>query len=436
MSLFSPNHLLDYELDYELAIRGVITQRNVTDKRKILGKLLKKERDAGVSGSQVCFDEYDYNPKSEEQGINKSISSISELIDEFEGTTSDSVFARIKSRINHLSGRINRLEIPEDGDEILNFKRESYATCLKLESELDDKVVTESISPTNANCPNVSQPVVNLNPVISCSANKQPISDWGVKFTGDPKKLFYFLERVSDLSQSRNVSNGELFNSAVELFVGDAFVWYRSIKNTVNDWDSLVSRLKQDFLPPYSDDDIWENIRQRKQKRSESTVIFISHMKNLFDRLSLPVTEVTKLKYIKRNLLPEYVQQLALHPVDNISALTDLCKSLEEASYITSRKSNNPQISSLNKPVWSKKGKTGNPYSSACDPSTSTSKSKPHTFTPVSDNAVVSNSSVICFNCQMPNHTYQVCSKKRGLFCFRCGEQNVKVSSCPKCSKN
>ena len=44
---FHCNHLLDYELDYELAIRSVISTRTVSDKRKILGKLLKKEVTSG-----------------------------------------------------------------------------------------------------------------------------------------------------------------------------------------------------------------------------------------------------------------------------------------------------------------------------------------------------------------------------------------------------
>jgi hypothetical protein len=42
----------------------------------------------------------------------------------------------------------------------------------------------------------------------------------------------------------------------------------------------------------------------------------------------------------------------------------------------------------------------------------------------------------ICFNCKSPGHTFRICKQKRKVFCYRCGEPNIKVSDCPKCSKN
>ncbi|KAK0070931.1 hypothetical protein PV325_013837, partial [Microctonus aethiopoides] len=233
MEPFNTNHLLDFELDYELAIRNVVTTRTVNERRKILTKLLRKEKDN--PGSKICLDTYVFDFNFEEEEINKSILSITDVIIDFEGTVTDSAYGRVRSRINHLTGRISRIQIPdgEDKDNVTLFKNESYATCLKLESDLDDKVITEPDTPNNLSfLPTPVSPIVNVSPVVTCTANKQPISTWGVKFNGDHKRLFYFLERVSDLSKSRDVSEVELFNSAVELFVGDAFIWYRSIKNT------------------------------------------------------------------------------------------------------------------------------------------------------------------------------------------------------------
>lgn len=42
-----PCHLLQAEINYELAIRGVVTQKGIADKRKILSRLLGKERQKG-----------------------------------------------------------------------------------------------------------------------------------------------------------------------------------------------------------------------------------------------------------------------------------------------------------------------------------------------------------------------------------------------------
>lgn len=43
-STFKPMHLLLNELDYELRIRNVVSKRSQDEKRKILARLLEKER--------------------------------------------------------------------------------------------------------------------------------------------------------------------------------------------------------------------------------------------------------------------------------------------------------------------------------------------------------------------------------------------------------
>ena len=383
---------------------------------------------------------YEYDFANEEREINRSILSISDNIADFEGTVTDSAFLRIKSRINHLIGRIKRIIIPnENPDDSVKFQNESYASCIKLEADLDDKVITEpSAQASTSFFPQPSSPIVNLNPVISCSANKQPISSWGIKFNGDPKRVFSFIERVTDLAQAREVTDEQLFNSAVEFFIGDAFIWYRNIKSSVLTWDSLIIQLKKDFLTPFADDDIWESIRQRRQRKNESITIFIAHLENLFNRLSMRPAEVTKLKYIKKNLLPEYVQQLALHTTDTVAELTVLCKKLEEATYITSRKST-PQLSYLNtsypSKFNSKREKLNKPVSRSLPLPSSAEDSHVNVFDDTK-NEKPSKGKVVCFNCRLPNHTYNVCKEKRKVFCYRCGEPNVKIASCPKCTKN
>lgn len=73
-----------------------------------------------------------------------------------------------------------------------------------------------------------------------------------------------------------DVSKAKLFQSAIDLFSGDALAWYRSVKNRVTDWEDLVQTLKLDFLPPDFDDIIWEEIRNRKQKKTEKVSIFLA----------------------------------------------------------------------------------------------------------------------------------------------------------------
>lgn len=119
-----------------------------------------------------------------------------------------------------------------------------------------------------------------------------------------------FLERVEELSQSRKIDKNELFASAVDLFSSKALVWFRSIKNLVNDWNSLVTLLKREFLPSDYDDQLWDEILLQTQRRNESVTIYIAVMEALFNRLSELPSEAKRVKYIKKNVLPQYVTQL------------------------------------------------------------------------------------------------------------------------------
>lgn len=59
-----PNFLLIQELNYELRIRGVESSRDVNDKRKILSRLLVKER-----GRDILLTDPLFNFKTEEVAI-------------------------------------------------------------------------------------------------------------------------------------------------------------------------------------------------------------------------------------------------------------------------------------------------------------------------------------------------------------------------------
>lgn len=473
--IFRPNHLLDYELDYELKIRSVVSQRNVSDKRKMLGTLLNKEN---MSRRSVIDDNIvkRLDLVIEERDIHKSLLSIADIISDFEGSAQDSTFLRMKSRLSHVSSRIQRLKIDDTDAAMKTFKDESYATCLTLESDLHEKISKNTDQPSASfNC-SFQQPFVNIPaPIVNCSGNIPAIGDWQIKFNGESKHLYNFLERISELAQSRKVKDEDLFNSAAELFIGDAFIWYKSIKHTVNSWPSLVDRLKKDFFHSDNEDNLWEQIKLRKQKRNESVAVFIAHLQILFSRLLVTPAEVTKVKHIRKNLLPEYITQLALTEVNTVDDLAKHCRKLEEASYLR----NKQNISELNNidtfgqgPSSSKNSsssynsfenkkyhnpnlikndkssyhKNENKPGSSKNPSSQNKSRLKISEHPCNTNpsyqkndstAKVSNDvKIICWNCELPNHLFMYCKAKRNIFCYKCGMKNVKSKDCFKCSKN
>lgn len=450
------NYLLDYELDYELAIRNTLTNRNVQDKRKILKRLLDKEKD--IPGRKIDLDSYDFDFKVEEEGVNKSILSITEAVIDFEGTSSDGAFQRIISRIAHVMGRILRIPVPENNPgEVTNFKNESQATCLTLESDLFDKISQPSSTP---NLNTTLAPTITVAAPPCSSKSSKPIADWDIKFSGESKSVFYFLERVTELAQARKVDDNELFESAVEFFVGNAFAWYRSIKGSVTDWASLVNLLKRDFLPADADEEVWDQIKARKQKKNESVAIYVAQMDTLFNRLSRPPAETTKVRYLKQNLNSEFLTQLALIDIVSVVQFSCLCRKLEENSYLKSKSAAVPsQVSEISIDSQCQSVDYVNDYSRSKlknrNPNFSNKSSNSSTFNNNNkmrhkqhlnannnnlcnnpNTAVVLRDPLKCWNCGQLNHTFSVCKARKKIFCYRCGNANVRVSNCPQCSKN
>lgn len=321
-----PNHLLVPEINYELRIRGVITNRDIHDKRKILGKELRREANRNVRIEDPNF-VYD----TERLEIDATLRSIELLIQEFEGSVTDSAYNRIQSRLIHVSGRIKRMALTDDdGPEAELFKNEAYATCLTLEADLDTRVTVDATQPLT---------LVNAAPAPTVVTVHEPsklvdLGRWDIKFDGTRNTVGVktFLERVDELAEARRVNKKQLFESAVDLFSGDALLWLRHVKKSeaVKDWDGLVTKLEQDFLRKDYDEELWISIKSRKQQESEPVVIFIAVMESLFSCLSTPAAVVTKIKWIQRNLKREYVRQLALNNYQSVEELLKDVKKLEE----------------------------------------------------------------------------------------------------------
>ncbi|KAF2892499.1 hypothetical protein ILUMI_13677 [Ignelater luminosus] len=123
----------------------------------------------------------------------------------------------------------------------------------------------------------------------------------------------------------------DLFNAAIELFKGDALIWYRSIRDTMNSWSELVRELQKAFLPCDYEQNLWEESRHRNQGAHESVSVYIAIMENFFRRLSSIPNEPTRVDIIRRDLSPYLQSQLALEGTTKICRLTQLGKAIKEA---------------------------------------------------------------------------------------------------------
>lgn len=447
------NYLTKNQIDYELQIRGIkTTKKDLTVKRKMLKKLLDKEQ-----ASKKTFVDPEFNFDIEKVEINSIIDNIRTLIDEFEGPETDSAFVRIKTNIIHLIHRVERVETENEDVElaeyIVNFKNEAKATCLELEALFSEKVVLPSaaeFSPVNMNSTNLQNATFFNNHVLPATSKSVPVYKWDLKYNGEKSSsLKAFLERVDELCASRNVTKSDLITSACDLFSGNALIWFRSIKNKVSDWDSLVDLLLTEYLPPDYDDLLWTEIRERTQGRNESITIYVAIMETLFSRLGKIVPEVTKLKYIKKRILPHYASQLALKDINSISDLIKYCKKLDEAHSAKigykpppSHCSLEPELAfvdrsepPIERKVYSKTNKSKTYFNRNNKVNTNHRQEVSVVNQDMPSTSRVYKQPLICYNCNLANHSFRNCRAPRKTFCFKCGKQNETIKTCP-CSKN
>lgn len=158
-----------------------------------------------------------------------------------------------------------------------------------------------------------------------------PLHKWNLVYNGETS-ITEFLERAEELRIARNYTKPQMFRGAVEIFSGAALNWYRSIKQSLRDWDDLVVNLRAAFLPVDYEHRLWDEIRNRTQGSGEKIICYLACMENLFNRLQRKPTEAVRLDLIKRNLLPNFQQTLALHDVYSIIELKRLCKNIEDVT--------------------------------------------------------------------------------------------------------
>lgn len=448
---FKTNLILREELDYELRIRGVITDRPVIDKRKMLSRILDKERSSKIDVLKLVDPNFNFDREKVE--ISATIESIKNLIVDFEGPSSDSVYLRAQARIAHLSRRIQRLSGEEDADKSkVEFRNEAFASVMLLDADLNDKVkepelsMGASINASSSPNGNTSQLLPDDNNFPSQSSfygyHKPTVHTLNISFEGNPKNVMSFIERVEELARSRNITKAELFQSASELFTDKALFWLRQVKPSVKDWDSLIMKLKADFLSSDIDEIIWRQIKDRKQTKSEPVVLYGAVMQGLLDRLSNKPAERTRVKYILKGLHKEYQQRLALHDIETVDQLTKLCRRLEEADVLSHASTSNVhQVFGLNENSDTRDDRSSHFHGGSRQKRFEDYRRRPQPQVKnLNDTGEEKNKNlknITCWKCGGSNHLFRNCrSKTSKRFCFKCGTPDVTKKTCENCSGN
>lgn len=259
------------------------------------------------------------------------------------------------------------------------------------------------------------------------------VSRWRIQFDGE-SSVTNFMERIDELRLSRGVTKDQLLRSAPELFTKNALIWYRT--RNFRSWDDLLDQLKNDFQPYDYEFDLMEEIRHRTQGSKERVITYISAMESLFSKLgNNQLSEITRVKLIRRNLLPYIQSHLALHCIESISELIRLCKAVEETELRTSKFVPPPtNYRQLLEPELAYR-----------KPDSIFTSSKYQHVSLIRSEQQVTSSELLqadnkpkedlpnCWNCGKTGHKFRKCQEPRRKFCYRCGHQNVMANTCPNC---
>lgn len=434
------NRLSKDDLEYELTIRGAPVQPSVPDMRRLYRQLLRVTK-ASTSYTKPT---YPYTYEQDSTAIKAKFTTIENLIRDFTGTRTSSEYRKISTALAFVSGRIDNAQ-PESEAETKERAGFSIKVA-ELAAQLCHKVKTLERASTQSllNTTNVGVPlatgseeetsdedVVNASPGNATSPphassfalplpKAVPVASWGIKFSGlkNDISVSAFLERVAELKVSRNSNDYLLFNSAIDLFAPPALIWYRATRNLYSNWSELAAGLREEFQAVDYDDQLFEEIKHRTQGSNETIGLYVSVMKNLFARLTVPVSEEVQLRILQRNILPFYQTQLGLTEVSSVAELLKYGKILE------ARKAS---VEAYVPPPL--RGKS-------LEPDLAYVGSEPSPSRPRVRMAAVSSAPVSCWNCGQAGHRYAQCPTPRKRFCFRCGRPDVVVTTCPRCSGN
>lgn len=473
-------HLRKSEIQYELKIRGRSSEGTVEELRRRLNQCFSAEVDV----DQRVVNDLDVELELED--CEEKYQDLCTLTEEYDGDGKDRECQRLIARLWHLSMRIERIPVAATADDEMERKKSSllHRTTPLLDKmknfpqrglsplpdnygrEDEDSTMSEEKRLTRTtglraastiatgnqakpmkttvtiNTPSLGQAPEQIErseryepnrifqhnqmlPVDDDYRSKAvPVYKWGLKFGNERgQSVAAFLQRVEELRRSRGVSTRELFNSAVDLFSGSALVWYRSTLGRIFSWEELCVEMRIVFQSPDHEIRLQQEIFNRVQGDNESIDLFIASMEGLYSRLEEDIPEQTKLKQISHNLHPQLQDRIALFEVHTIEQLRRLGRKAEmgrlrsattRSSIGSNRHAIEPDLAYNDHP-----GRRENP---------------PRRIASIQHSG---KQPMKCWNCKVTGHRFSDCDKKRGKFCFSCGNPGVIKANCSKChSKN
>lgn len=337
---------------------------------------------------------------------------------------------------NTVTNNNNTIEIDPNQNEELRIRQIVSENMNSFRNEMMNIISSELrslVQELNSQTNGVEGSSTNNIPCISDRSNptipqQEPISsekvlniirNWSLKFTGHNNSMSVdeFIYRVNILTTNNLRGDFEtLCKHAHSLFEGKALEWYWRYHRHTNDfdWFSLTNALRIQYKQDYSDFDILDEMRRRKQKPTENFDEFYDAISAITDKLRTPISDIDLCETLIRNLKLEVRHELLHLEISSVSQLRREVRKHEKfmSDLHESRRTIKGRISEMT---------SENEILSAKDIVNE-------------DEVCALNAKVICWNCDKTGHTYFDCLAPRTVFCYGCGAKNIYKPNCLKCS--
>lgn len=470
--IMSSYKLRKVEVAYELRIRALDSSGTANDLRKRLSKALSINTpvDESVVNS--------LNFEDELKECKDILADVKSLIQQYEGDFNDDEHHRIVARLVHLNHRACRIPIPgnpKEGDDSEKRRTHLQSQVQKIFNYVESKIpkpkedgtTSTSASSTpelvtavrenessNTDLGNVCPPSSDIPPLLASlnsttvqsipthgdSTNQHrsheyyqstnftpgikavPVYKWRLNFDGSSNQsIGSFLERVEEIRRARGVTEQELFQSAVDLFTGQALIWFRSTAGRVKTWHELCKEMCIVFRSPDYDFRLQHEIFNRIQGDQETIDMFIAAMEGLYGRLSSRAPESTRLMQILNNLHPTLQDRLALCDITSIEDLRRMGRKAEAGRFRAAfPRSHSRSVGALE------------PDLAYAEPQRRRAAPQPQIASVREVDG--QRGTVNCWNCGATGHRHHLCKEAKKKFCYGCGKPDTFRSACTKCS--
>ncbi|KAJ8972264.1 hypothetical protein NQ317_006532 [Molorchus minor] len=423
-----PAKLNKDELLYELHVRGFEEVRGETaaSMRRKLGEVLAND----AFGQLIVSETFQPVVLEEIKVVLNKIESLEGIVTAKPIAEGSDIVILVGTKLKHLTGRLQRLKIQdtEENKPTLRAVDNLLERLDKIEESVDRKIEESRCQVFAAiNQPSTSDQLVDPNVAVTTPIVPHVVNNiyksrceprkWGISFSGDGVS-----KQVEERRLASNIPEGDLLASVVDLLQGSALILYRSIRHDISSWEDFKCRFREEFQPFDYEDELKQEIRNRRQGPDESIGIYFACMKNLFSRLITKLEEKEKLTLLRRNLLPYFIHNLGLVEYTKVDELLGLCKKLEINKLTAERCHPTPSGNLLEPDLSQPAGTTDR-------------RVRPLMKQDRNRLRVATVEETKCWNCSRSGHRFRDCRAPRHVFCFGCGADNVVKRNCSKCSR-